>query len=247
MKTPTARRQSPQKDRQRQIANTAVFSALVFVATFILRVTIPATGGYFNIGDSMIYVAALLYGPLVGGLAGGIGACLADIIGYPIYAPGTLVIKLIEGVVVGYIGFKLKPRIEAVSLWRILAVLFGIILGVATFYIGVNYMAPFGNALADKVLWTVVGFFLGIFIVFMSFRQGFQVSWQTTAIIIGGAEMVAGYFVYENLLAFLVPALGIYAISEIPLNIGQMLVGLTIALPVLRGAERALPSAFRTS
>lgn len=247
MQMPSSGHASPRIDRQRQIVNVAVFSALVFVATFILRVTIPATGGYFNIGDSMIYVAALLYGPLVGGLASGIGASLADIIGYPVFAPGTFIIKLIEGTIVGYIGFKLKPRIQAVSLWRILSVSFGIILGVATFYIGVNYVALFGNALADQILWTVVGFFLGIFIVFMGFRGGFQVSWQTTAIIIGGAEMVAGYFLYESLLALLFPGLGIVAVGEIPLNIGQMLVGMAIALPVLKGVQRALPSEYRVS
>jgi uncharacterized membrane protein len=247
METPSAGNVSPRVDRQRQIVNVAVFSALVFVATFTLRVTIPATGGYFNIGDSMIYVAALLYGPLVGGLAGGIGASLADIVGYPIFAPGTFIIKLIEGAVVGYVGFKIRPRMEAVSSWKALSVLFGTILGLATYYIGVNYMAPFGNALTDQILWALIGFFLGVFIVSMSLRGGIQVSWQTTAIVIGGAEMVAGYFFYEILLASILPGLGIYAIGEIPLNIGQMLVGLAIALPVIKGVQSALPSVSRSS
>jgi hypothetical protein len=108
-------------------------------------------------------------------------------------------------------------------------------------------MAPFGNALADQILWAVIGFFLGVFIVSMSLRGGIHVSWQTTAIVIGGAEMVAGYFFYEILLASILPGLGIYAIGEIPLNIGQMLVGLTIALPVIKGVQSALPSVSRSS
>jgi hypothetical protein len=93
----------------------------------------------------------------------------------------------------------------------------------------------------------VIGFFLGVFIVSMSLRGGIHVSWQTTAIVIGGAEMVAGYFFYEILLASILPGLGIYAIGEIPLNIGQMLVGLTIALPVIKGVQSALPSVSRSS
>jgi uncharacterized membrane protein len=72
-----------------QLALAAVMAALVFVATMVIRITIPATGGYFNVGDSMIYVAALLFGPFVGGLAGGIGASLVDVLGYPIFVPGN--------------------------------------------------------------------------------------------------------------------------------------------------------------
>lgn len=228
-------------NNQRRVANIAVFSALVFVATFILRVTIPATGGYFNIGESMIYAAALLFGPIVGGLAGGIGASLVDAIGYAIFVPGTFVIKLIEGAVVGYIGYRIRPKTEALALWRTISVGFGIALGIAIYYIGTNYLAAFGNVFLDRLTWAVVALFLGIFIVSLSLKAGSQISWHTIAIIIGGTEMVVGYFLYESLLALLIPSLGIYAIGEIPINVGQMLVGLTIALPIVRAAQRSFP------
>jgi uncharacterized membrane protein len=228
-------------NNQRRVANIAVFSALVFVATFILRVTIPATGGYFNIGESMIYVAALLFGPVVGGLAGGIGASLVDAIGYAIFVPGTFVIKLIEGAVVGYIGYRIRPKTEALALWRTISVGFGIALGITIYYIGTNYLAAFGNVFLDRLTWAVVALFLGIFIVSLSLKAGSQISWHTIAIIIGGTEMVVGYFLYESLLALLIPSLGIYAIGEIPINVGQMLVGLTIALPIVRAAQRSFP------
>jgi len=233
-------------NNQRRVANIAVFSALVFVATFILRVTIPATGGYFNIGESMIYVAALLFGPVVGGLAGGIGASLVDAIGYAIFVPGTFVIKLIEGAVVGYIGYRIRPKTEALALWRTISVGFGIALGIAIYYIGTNYLAAFGNVFLDRLTWAVVALFLGIFIVSLSLKAGSQISWHTIAIIIGGTEMVVGYFLYESLLALLIPSLGIYAIGEIPINVGQMLVGLTIALPIVRAAQRSFPIEQRT-
>lgn len=228
-------------NNQRRVANIAVFSALVFVATFILRVTIPATGGYFNIGESMIYAAALLFGPIVGGLAGGIGASLVDAIGYAIFVPGTFVIKLIEGAVVGYIGYRIRPKTEALALWRTISVGFGIALGIAIYYIGTNYLAAFGNVFLDRLTWAVVALFLGIFIVSLSLKAGSQISWHTIAIIIGGTEMIVGYFLYESLLALLIPSLGIYAIGEIPINVGQMLVGLTIALPIVRAAQRSFP------
>jgi len=53
--------------------------------------------------------------------------------------------------------------------------------------------------------------------------------------------MVLGYFLYETLLAVLIPGLGIVAIAEIPLNIGQMLVGLVIAVPIMYSVLRVFP------
>lgn len=230
-----------EKYELRKLTNTAIFTALVFVATFAIRITIPATGGYFNLGDSMIFVAALLYGPFVGAFSGGIGAALSDALGWPIYVPGTLIIKFIEGAIVGYVGRKVRPKPMPVTFWRALSVFLGLVLGAGTYFIGTGYMAVFGNALLDEITWAVMAAFLGAFIIFMSFMPGTKISWQTTSIVLGGTGMVIGYFLYENLLAILFPGLGVYAVGEIPLNIGQMLVGMAIALPILRAVQRAMP------
>jgi uncharacterized membrane protein len=230
-----------------KLTRTSIFTALVFVATFIIKVPIAATGGYFNMGDSVIYVAAILFGPLVGGLAGGIGASIADVIGgYPLFAPGTLIIKFFEGITTGYAGHKRRPKTRAVGYWKGLSIILGVGLGAATFYIGTNYMAVSGNILLDQVIWAAVSLFLGAFIILLSFRPQTQTNWQTTNIILGGAVMVAGYFIYENFLAVLFPSLEIFAVAEIPVNIGQMLVGMTIALPVLRAVQRILPPEQRS-
>jgi uncharacterized membrane protein len=62
-----------------QIAAAAIFAALVLVATAVFPINIPATSGYFNFGETIIYIAALLFGPLAGALSGGIGAATADV------------------------------------------------------------------------------------------------------------------------------------------------------------------------
>jgi uncharacterized membrane protein len=87
-----------------------VFAALVFTVTSqIPPIPIPATSGYFNVGETIIYVAALLFGSAVGALSGGIGAMLADIyLGFGVFAPGTLVIKGIEGAIVGFLNLRLR-------------------------------------------------------------------------------------------------------------------------------------------
>ncbi|UCC28655.1 MAG: ECF transporter S component, partial [Candidatus Bathyarchaeota archaeon] len=61
-----------------QLSIGAVFTSLVFIATVIFSIYVPLTQGFFNIGESMVYATALLFGPLVGGFAGGVGAALAD-------------------------------------------------------------------------------------------------------------------------------------------------------------------------
>lgn len=87
------------------ISIIAIFSALVCVLTMVISIPIPATQGYINIGDSGVMISGLLFGPIIGGFSGGIGSALADIfLGYTIYAPGTLIIKGLEGFVVGLIA-----------------------------------------------------------------------------------------------------------------------------------------------
>ncbi|MGN1083913.1 MAG: ECF transporter S component, partial [Lachnospiraceae bacterium] len=71
---------------------TALFTALVCVATIIIQIPSPMQG-YVNLGDCIILLSAWLLGPLYGFFAGGVGSALADLLtGYSHYAPGTLVI-----------------------------------------------------------------------------------------------------------------------------------------------------------
>lgn len=101
--------ESNQPNRKRitviQIVLAGVMAALVAVATLLLQFPNPATRGYTNVGDIMIFVSALTFGPLVGGFAGGVGSALADIIsGYGIFAPFTFFIKGAEGAIAGVIS-----------------------------------------------------------------------------------------------------------------------------------------------
>lgn len=89
-----------------QFSLMAVMSALVTVGTLIVQIP-NGMGGYFNVGDVMIFVAALTFNPFVGGVAGGLGSALADImLGFAAFAPFTLVIKGLEGVIASLIKNK---------------------------------------------------------------------------------------------------------------------------------------------
>jgi uncharacterized membrane protein len=88
-----------------QLSLMAIMSALVAVGTLIVRIPNPM-GGYFNVGDVMIFVTALTFNPLIGSVAGGLGSAIADIIGFPIFAIPTLVIKGLEGLLASRISDK---------------------------------------------------------------------------------------------------------------------------------------------
>jgi len=85
------------------LALTAIFTALTTVTTLLIVIPFPATSGYFNLGDSMVMISGLLLGPLGGFIAGGMGSALADMVGYPHFAPITFLVKGCEGLVVGLV------------------------------------------------------------------------------------------------------------------------------------------------
>src|SRR5467141_2513531 len=100
------------------ITVTAVFTALVFLSTYVFQIPIPATQGYFNLGDIMIFITALTFGRTVGGFAGGIGSALSDAFaGFGTFAPFTLIIKGLEGYAAGLISRRSLQRRTLMIAW----------------------------------------------------------------------------------------------------------------------------------
>ena len=67
----------------KEVALTAVLSAAYAAAIMLVIIPSP-TGGYTQIGDFVVFVAALLFGSRVGGSVGVIGAVAVDLFtGYP--------------------------------------------------------------------------------------------------------------------------------------------------------------------
>ena len=117
----------------------AAFATLAFIGTLIIRVPIPATGGYFNLGDTFVMVAALLYGPLVGALVGMIGPAAADAVGFPQFILATAVVKFCEGGIVGMVGGtgkRSEPR-------AVVALILGVAVLVGGYYLFEAVIYPF--------------------------------------------------------------------------------------------------------
>ena len=75
------------------IVTASLLAALCCVATMVIQIPTP-TGGFVNLGDTVIVLASALLSPVYAFLAAGIGSALSDILaGYPHYAAATFVIK----------------------------------------------------------------------------------------------------------------------------------------------------------
>ncbi|MGB4439341.1 MAG: ECF transporter S component, partial [Sedimentibacter sp.] len=113
----------------KEMVYTSLFAALIYVATFIIKVPSVVTNGYTHLGDGFIFIAVILLGRKNGAWAGSIGAALADLIGgYSFYALPTFIIKGIMALIMGTVikrmpNMKYKWIVGAVlgSIWQIFA------------------------------------------------------------------------------------------------------------------------------
>ena len=232
------------------LAVTAVFTALVCVVTMTFSIYVPATEGFFNIGESMVFLSALLFGPFVGALAGGVGSMLADLLlGFPHYAPATLIIKACEGAVVGVLKKK-NPKVSSKLHWKFFTILLGIVtgflLGLAWLIIGkMEITVGLGSGLfvlyIPAEFWLVLGVITASSIAALGFLADPEFGWMVFSVIVGGFIMVSGYFLYQRFLIYPLFNIEVVAIAEIPVNIGQMIIGATAALPIAKIVWRALP------
>jgi uncharacterized membrane protein len=93
----------------REVSLSAVMIAATAALTMLISIPFPLTRGYFNLGDAMVMLAGLLLGPWLGGVAGGVGSAIADVLlGFGYFAPMTLFIKGTEGFLTGLIGRNRK-------------------------------------------------------------------------------------------------------------------------------------------
>lgn len=103
------------KSGTQRLVLTAAMAAAVFVCTLIIRIPIPSTGGYLNFGDAVIIFAALLFGPFVGAIAGGVGSAAADLVGFPVFVIPTLIIKGLLGLIAGLISKRAGAARAAIA------------------------------------------------------------------------------------------------------------------------------------
>ncbi|MCD6470858.1 ECF transporter S component [Candidatus Bathyarchaeota archaeon] len=224
----------------------AISTALVCVATIFFSVYVPATEGFFNIGESMVFLSALLFGPLVGAFAGGVGSMLADLLlGYPHYAPATLIIKASEGFVTGFLSAH-NPKLNKSS-WKLLTSVLGLLAGGILAVVGSTYYSgelelTLGEAVLilyiPTLFWLILGFVVALSIILAGLLMEPEIGWMVLSVIVGGFIMVLGYFIYEMYFIGWLFGIQAYAIAEVPINIGQMIIGSIVAIPTTKVIQK---------
>jgi uncharacterized membrane protein len=158
---------SQQLSRTVRLALLAILAALTTVLTRVIQIPLLPTSGYLNFGDIGVLFAGLLLGP-IGGVAGGVGSALADLMSpYFYYAPLTLVVKGLEGAIAGFI-FRSNRMLPRTGIRLVLALVCGSTAMVLGYLVGettmggllVGWLPSFANALTEvpfNILQVVVG------------------------------------------------------------------------------------------
>ena len=143
------------------IAIVAVMIAVTTVFTMLVRVPIPATNGYFNFSDVAVYFAAYTFGPVVGLVAGGVGAAIADLLGgFPQWAALTFLAHGAQGLVAGLLGRR-RGAVGMIFAW-----LMGTVAMAGIYFLGEGLLLTgWGPALIEvptNLLQNAVGGLVGI-------------------------------------------------------------------------------------
>lgn len=84
------------------ITTAAIFIALTTFFTMIVKIPVSPAMGYVNLGDFIILLSTVAFGPVIGMIAAAFGSALADLLlGYAAFAPFTFVVKGLMALVMG--------------------------------------------------------------------------------------------------------------------------------------------------
>lgn len=214
----------------RQVALAATFTALVFLSTSLFYVALIASSGFFNLGEAFVFLAALIGGPIVGAIAGGLGSAMADaFLGYGSFVPATLILKGLEGLVVGLI-YQYGKEVD-LRLRRIVLIIVTIFIFLFSGYLGIQFDFVFGNIdiVIPGLILVIVTLGLTLIIWWIEFRLGDK-GQMALACILAGPIIVVGYFLYEIGFLSVAPEA---ALLEVPFNIAQVVFGTLIAVPIV--------------
>lgn len=155
------------REKTTKIILTGLMMATIVVATILIVIPSPFTGGYIHLGDTMIFLSVLILGWRYGAVAAGVGSALADIlVGYAVWAPWTLVIKGVMGAVMGLFILKAmksqgKHHLLGVPVYQMIGMVLAGLFMVAGYYVAEGVI--YGNFIAAAlgIPWNIVQFVVG--------------------------------------------------------------------------------------
>lgn len=142
-----------------------VFSALSYIGVLI-HIPIPSPIGkpMIHLGNLIVIIASLIFGGWIGGISGSIGMGLYDIIaGYDIWSiTRTIVLKLVMGLVVGFIYHRLIKKEKCnITVISILVGVFFLVMGILFLSLALKYQGVWVNEALNKksnIYWPIYTF-----------------------------------------------------------------------------------------
>lgn len=155
----------------RKIAFSAIGVALMFVTTAFVKMPLPNGVGYVHLGDAVLFLFGCLFGPFVGAVTGGLGGFFADLNGFVAYSGYSLIIKAVQGFIVGYFA---KLAVEKngklfFGYFFFIMLLSGVWMIVAYFFVNI-FMAGFELALG-AILGDIMQVLLSTVIALLAYPQ----------------------------------------------------------------------------
>ena len=141
---------------------TSLFTALIIVCTAYVSIPLPLVG-YVHLGDAFIFLATFILGPIYGAVASGVGSALADLLVYPTYALGTLVVKALMSLSAYTLYAILKKAIKTTILVEIIAGIVGtIVMALGYFLFEFIWILPGELAVAVNIPFSLLQGAVGV-------------------------------------------------------------------------------------
>ena len=140
-------------NRNLQIAvRASMLAAMTTIATMVIKVPTLGTNGYVNIGDAMVLISAWILGNPYGAIAAGIGSALADLLsGYPMYVPGTAVIKFLMAFVAAYVFRAVAAKTDHVTVAYIISSIIAELIMIFGYFLYESTLLGYGIAAAASI------------------------------------------------------------------------------------------------
>ena len=144
--------------KTKELVTSGLLISMVFIATKFINIRLPISinGGLIHLGNTMLFLAAIVFGKRKGAIAGAFGMGLFDIVsGWVAWAPFTFMIRGIMGYAIGSIAYANGRKGEH-FLWNLAGIMVSGVVMIVGYYIteGVlygNWIAPMtsipGNAI----------------------------------------------------------------------------------------------------
>lgn len=134
--------------RTHELVICSLLTSLVFIATRFLNIRLPISvnGGLIHLGNTMLFMSAIVFGKNKGAIAGAFGMGLFDILsGWVLWAPFTFIIRGLMGYITGSIAYRNNRNGESL-LYNLMGILAASIFMIAGYYI--TEVILYGNLLA---------------------------------------------------------------------------------------------------